>query len=84
MRMTLTPLTLNKFDIFEKWLNKWILQETFQQFVKRDDQNRVRQILVDQPLFVYPPTFSSISILSIWKHFNLKIRFWNIPEIDSF
>ena len=63
MRMTLAPLTLNKFDIFEKWLNKWILQETFQQFVKRDDQNRVRRILVDQPLFVCPPTFIAISIL---------------------
>ena len=82
--MTLAPLALNKFDIFEKWLNKWILQETFQQFVKMDDQNHVRRILVDQLPFVCPPTFSSVSILSIWKHFNLEIRFWNIPEIDSF
>ena len=66
--VTLSQLSLNKFCIFEKLLNKWILQETFQQFAKMGGQNRVHQILADQWPFACPPTFRSISIWVTSKH----------------
>ena len=80
--VTLSQLSLNKFCIFEKLLNKWILQETFQQFAKMDGQNRVHRILADQWPFACPPTFTSISILGHLEIFlsSKKIPLGNISK----